>query len=199
MTGWHVLAKLKENGRTRHVPVIVCTGGNGRRRAGALGAADFLTKPFTREALLETINKLLPHRTADVLVVDDAESVRTLVAATLTPEGHTIREAADGIRALELIADRRPDAIVLDLMMPKLDGFAVLERLQADPELRTIPVLVLTARRLTARDRETLSIGTVGLLEKIEYSGPELRRLIRQALGTTSAQAEDMSSTPASG
>jgi signal transduction histidine kinase/DNA-binding response OmpR family regulator len=184
LTGWHVLASLKDDLRTAQVPVIVCTGVNGHRRAGALGAADFLTKPFTRDDLLDAVTKLLPDRAAEVLVVDDAAPVRRLVAATLEAEGHTIRQAADGEEALEEIARQRPDAIVLDLMMPRLDGFEVLGRLQADPALREIPVLVLTARRLTAPERQTLGVGAVALLEKSDYSAGELRRLVRQALGT---------------
>jgi CheY-like chemotaxis protein len=163
--------------------VIVCTGANGRRRAGALGAADFLTKPFTREALFESIAKLLPEGGADVLVVDDEQTVRNLVAATLESEGHNIREAADGEEALQAILERRPDAIVLDLLMPRLDGFAVLERLQSDPELRAIPVLVLTAHKLTPSQREALGSRALSLLEKSEYSASELRRLVDQALG----------------
>jgi CheY-like chemotaxis protein len=183
LTGWQLLGNLKGDPRTAHVPVIVCTGANGHRRAAALGAADFLTKPFTREALFESIVKLLPERGADVLVVDDEQTVRNLVAATLQSEGHSIREAADGEEALEAILERPPDAIVLDLVMPRLDGFAVLERLQADPELRAIPVLVLTAHKLTPSQREALSARAVSLLEKSDYSATELRRLIDQALG----------------
>jgi CheY-like chemotaxis protein len=163
--------------------VIVCTGANGHRHAAALGAADFLTKPFTRETLLATITRLLPERGGDVLVVDDDATVRRLIAATLEGEGHKIREASDGEEALEEISSHRPDAIVLDLIMPRLDGFAVLERLHADPELSSIPVLVLTARQLTAAERQALAVRTVALLEKSEYSAIELRRLIDQALG----------------
>jgi signal transduction histidine kinase/DNA-binding response OmpR family regulator len=183
LTGWQVLGNLKSDSRTAHIPVIVCTGGKGHRNASALGAADFLTKPFTREALLGTITHLLPEAGGDVLVVDDDRTVRTLVAATLEGEGHRIREAGDGAQALDAIGEQRPDAIVLDLMMPHLDGFGVLERLQSDPDLRSIPVLVLTARQLTPAERQALDLRTVALLEKSEYSALELRRLIGQALG----------------
>jgi signal transduction histidine kinase/CheY-like chemotaxis protein len=189
LSGWQVLARMKGDARTAHVPVIVCTGANGRRRAAALGAADFLTKPFTNEHLLETIARLLPDRGGDVLVVDDDATVRKLVEATLGDEGHAIREAADGAEALEKIAERRPDAIVLDLVMPRLDGFAVLERLQASPDLRAIPVVVLTARVLGAAERQLIGARAVSLLEKSDYSPAELRRLIRQALGQEAATA----------
>jgi CheY-like chemotaxis protein len=102
---------------------------------------------------------------------------------TLAGTGYELREAADGEEALERIAARRPDAIVLDLMMPKLDGFAVLERLQGDPATRRIPVIVLTARALMAAERSLLQRRAVSLLEKNDYSGEELRSLVQRALG----------------
>jgi len=183
LSGWNVLSRLKSDSRTAHVPVIVCTGANGHRRAAALGAADFLTKPFTREALMETISNLLPERGGDVLVVDDDATLRKLVGVTLAAQGHGIREAADGEEALGAIAESRPDVIVLDLVMPKLDGFAVLERLQASPELRTIPVLVLTARTLSESERQLLRTRAISLLEKSDYSPEELRALVSRAIG----------------
>jgi CheY-like chemotaxis protein len=183
VSGWQVLARLKSDSRTAHVPVIVCTGANGRRKAAALGAADFLTKPFTREALLDTISKLLPERGGDVLVVDDDATLRKLVGVTLAAQGHGIREAADGEEALTAIHEARPDAIVLDLVMPKLDGFAVLERLQASPDLRDIPVLVLTARSLSKEERQMLRARATSLLDKSDYSPEELRDLVARAVG----------------
>jgi CheY-like chemotaxis protein len=190
LSGWQVLARLKSESRTAHIPVIVCTGANGRRRAAVLGASDFLTKPFTRDVLMDTISKLLPDRGGDVLVVDDDDTLRKLVGVTLAAEGHAIREAANGEEALAAIGESRPDAIVLDLVMPKLDGFAVLERLQESPELRTIPVLVLTARTLSRDERQMLRTRATSLLEKSDYSPEELRELVSRAVGARPAQAE---------
>jgi CheY-like chemotaxis protein len=138
------------------------------------------------EQLREAILRLLPRGRGSVLVVDDEENVRALVRATLGRDGVELREAVDGEDALAAIAAEKPDAIVLDLMMPKLDGFAVLERLQSDPETRRLPVVVLTARRLGAEERSLLKDRAVALLEKSEYSAAELRRLVRQALGADS-------------
>jgi CheY-like chemotaxis protein len=118
-----------------------------------------------------------------VLVVDDEENVRALVRETLSGDGFELREAADGKEALEAVEAERPDVVVLDLIMPGLDGFAVLERLQADPASRPIPVVVLTARRLTQKERKLLRQRAVALLEKSAYSAAELRRLVRQAVG----------------
>ncbi|TMK34277.1 MAG: response regulator, partial [Actinobacteria bacterium] len=108
---------------------------------------------------------------------------RSLVIETLGRNGMELREAADGEEALAKISARRPDAIVLDLIMPTLDGFEVLDRLQSDPQTRAIPVVVLTARQLTAHERATLNQRAVALLEKNDYSGAELRALVERALG----------------
>jgi signal transduction histidine kinase/DNA-binding response OmpR family regulator len=181
LDGWQVLGRLKADPSTAAVPVVVCTGGNGRGKAATLGAADFLTKPFSAEQLRETMKRVLPRKSGLVLVADDEATVRRLVGDTLAGR-YELAEAADGVEALEAIAERRPDAVVLDLMMPRLDGFAVLERLQEDPDLRTIPVVVLTARQLTANDRRMLSAQAVALLEKGFYSQQELVGLIAQAM-----------------
>src|SRR5439155_24786063 len=127
------------------VPVLVCTAYGGRENAAVLGAADFLAKPFTARQLRETVERLLPAGGRSVLVVDDEEPVRRLVVETLVGYGLELREAADGEEALVAVKDRVPDAIVLDLVMPGMDGFAVLERLQAGPEPRSHSVVVLTS------------------------------------------------------
>lgn len=183
LDGWEVLSRLKATPATASVPVVVCTAGNDRNRAAALGAADFLTKPISSDRLREAVARLLPAGRGSVLIVDDEESVRRLVLETLSGDGLELHEAADGEEALAAVAERRPDAIVLDLVMPKLDGFAVLERLQDDPGTRLLPVVVLTARRLSAEEREALRRRAVSLLDKSSYSPQELRRLIHQALG----------------
>jgi signal transduction histidine kinase/DNA-binding response OmpR family regulator len=181
--GWEVLSRLKADERTAAVPVVLCSASSNRKRAAALGAADFLTKPFSRELLHEAIRRVLPRGRGSVLVVDDDQAVRHLVAQTLGADGLELYEAADGEEALALAAEQRPDAIVLDLNMPGLDGLEVLERLQGDPELRDVPVVVLTAKTLGPEERERLQRRAVSLLEKTDYSAQELRRLVGQALG----------------
>jgi signal transduction histidine kinase/CheY-like chemotaxis protein len=183
LDGWEVLARLKENPVTANVPIVICTGRNGRARAAALGATDFIAKPFSAARLREAVKRVLPAGGRSVLIVDDEENVRRLVVETLGGNGLELREAANGAEALEEVALRRPDAIVLDLIMPEVDGFVVLERLQADEETRSIPVVVLTGRNLTPAERARLRAGAVSLLEKSAYSAGELRRLILQAVG----------------
>jgi signal transduction histidine kinase/DNA-binding response OmpR family regulator/CHASE3 domain sensor protein len=183
LDGWDVLARLKDDARTAHVPVVICTARNGRERAGVLGASDFLTKPFSSPQLRATIGRLLPASEGSVLVVDDDPAVRRLVVETLRAEGVELREAADGHAALKEIEERRPDVLVLDLALPDLDGFAVLERLQSDPALRTLPVVVLTGTSLSDHERAQLETRAIALLQKSFYSPQELRRLIRRVLG----------------
>jgi signal transduction histidine kinase/DNA-binding response OmpR family regulator len=182
LDGWDVLAKLKANDSTAQIPVIVCTGRNGRDRAAALGTADFITKPFSEKLIREAVARVLPQGRGSVLVVDDEPAVRRLVAETLSRDDVEVRQAGDGEEALAAIAHERPDAVVLDLIMPRLDGFQVLERLQADPETRSLPVIVLTARRLTPEERALLKERTGALLEKSAYSPQELRRLVARTL-----------------
>jgi signal transduction histidine kinase/DNA-binding response OmpR family regulator len=182
LQGWELLERLKSNPATTRIPVVVCTGRNNRERGAALGAADFLAKPLSAEQLREAVRRVV-RPPANVLVVDDDPTVRRLIVQTLSAEGLELREASGGAEALELVQERRPDGIVLDLMMPDVDGLEVLDRLQSDPELRGIPVIVLTARRLTPEEKRSISSRVAALLGKAEYSAEELRRLVAHAVG----------------
>jgi signal transduction histidine kinase/DNA-binding response OmpR family regulator len=182
LDGWNFLERLKGNPATANVPVVVCTGNNGRDQAAALGAADFVSKPFSQARIREAIERVLPGGRGCVLVVDDEESVRRLVVETLADSRFELLEAVNGEDALAVIADRKPEAIVLDLLMPGLDGFGVLEHLHADADTREIPVIVLTAARLTGPERQLLQTGAIKLLRKSAYSGSELRGLLERAL-----------------
>ena len=182
LDGWEVMARLKASPATAQIPVIVCTGHDGRDRAAMLGAADFITKPFSEQRIREAVQKVLPEGRGTVLVADDDPTVRRLVAETLGRDEVDVREAADGEETLAALAAELPDALVLDLTMPKLDGFQVLERLQETPELRLLPVIILTARRLSPQERAQLKERTVSLLEKSQYSSQELRALVARVL-----------------
>jgi signal transduction histidine kinase/DNA-binding response OmpR family regulator len=189
--GWEVLARLKEDERTADVPVVICTAHEGRERAGTLGAADFLTKPFSADQLRRTVARVLPLHGGSVLVADDDAAVRRLVVETLKTDGMKLHEARDGAEALREIGARRPDAVVLDLAMPEVDGFDVLERLQQDPETRAVPVIVLTGTRLSPEERSHLQMRGVALLEKSSYSPVELRDLVRAALGERALDGDE--------
>jgi signal transduction histidine kinase/DNA-binding response OmpR family regulator len=188
LDGWQVLVQLKANPLTAHVPVVVCTGEKGRSTAATLGATEFLAKPFTGDQLREVVARQLSSERSSVLVVDDDIALRRLVIETLARDGGELREAADGVEALAMIAVRPPDVLVLDLAMPKLDGFGVLEQLLQVDETRHMPVVVLTGRDLTAVERRLLRDRKAAVLEKRKYSGDQLRWLVRQALGQEAEQ-----------
>ena len=188
LDGWQVLTRLQANQVTAHIPVLVCSGETGRRTAAALSAAEFLAKPFTGDQLREAVTRLLSVEHESVLVVDDDEALRRLVVETLGRDGSELREAASGTEALAMIAARQPDVLVLDLKMPGLDGFGVLDRLLVRPETRDLPVVVLTGRDLSASERRFLSQRSASILEKSKYSGDKLRRLVHDAPSTAAAQ-----------
>jgi signal transduction histidine kinase/DNA-binding response OmpR family regulator/CHASE3 domain sensor protein len=183
LDGWQVLARLRVNAATARVPVIVCTAEKGRSTAATLGATDFIAKPFTGDELREAVARQLSADRSSVLVVDDDAVLRRLVVETLARDGGELREAADGVEAMAMIEARQPDVLVLDLMMPRLDGFSVLERLLERADTRQIPVVVLTGHALTGAERRVLTERNAAVLEKRKYSGDQLRWLVRQALG----------------
>lgn len=178
---WDLLTALKHNPRTRNIPVIVCAESADRARITSFGATDFLVKPFDPSQLRDALLRILAPGQTSILVVDDEPAIRRLVAAALAD--HEVREAGDGEEALRKIAARRPDAIVLDLGMPKLDGFDVLERLQQDEATKSIPVIVLTARELTPIEQHRLSRRAASLLTKSAYSADHLRAFVARAIG----------------
>ena len=123
----------------------------------ALGATDYLVKPLDYSRLLPlTLNLCGASTNGSVLIVDDDSSARELARRALEPSGFDVLEAPDGFAALRLLEVHRPDAIVLDLMMPGLDGFQVHEKLQDNPELSSIPVVVFSAMDLDSKDRSRL-------------------------------------------
>jgi PAS domain S-box-containing protein len=187
LDGWEVLTVLKANPETAEIPVIVCTAGNGHRQAVAFGAAEFLVKPFSGARIREVVTRLLPSG-GTVLVADDDESVRTLVREALTTERHEVMEAADGEEALALIRAHKPDVLVLDLLMPRLDGFSVLEQIQDDPEIRSLPVVVLTGKELSEAERDLLRSRASSVLPKSALSPAELRRRVADALERASRE-----------
>jgi adenylate cyclase len=169
------------------IPVVIVTIVDEQRRGIALGAAAHLTKPIDRERLVAILSRL---RVADApgtaLVVEDDDEQRQLVGATLGARGWTVREAENGRLALDAIAAELPDVILLDLMMPEMDGFELVAALQANARWRDIPVVVVTALDLTAEARRRLSGGVRKILSKHAFAPAELMARI----GALLAQAK---------
>lgn len=119
-----------------------------------------------------------------ILIVDDEETIRRLVTSTLACEGRELVEAADGVEALARVGEKRPDLIVLDLEMPNLDGFGVLEGLRGEWHTRSIPVIILSAREVTPGERARLRHQAVAFRQKSMYSVEEMRQLVGEALAS---------------
>ena len=164
MDGWAVLAALKEDAELAEIPVVMLTIVDDRKLGYALGASGYMTKPVDRDRLTEVLRRF-GGRSDDrpVLIVDDDEATRGVLRRMLEGEGWPVVEAEDGIAALDRIADVEPALVLLDLMMPEMDGFEFLEVLRGKNECRTVPVVVLTAKDLSEYDRQRLN----GSVEKI--------------------------------
>ena len=179
MDGWEVLQSLKEDKDLTKIPVILATVDDLRQRGFALGASDYLHKPINREKLVSTVQKYTPASgMLDVLVVEDNDQMRETIRALINVDYIKIREASNGREALELIDQGIPDLILLDLMMPEMDGFEVVERLKSNEPWINIPVVVISAIDLTASDRQKLSGAVRQFIEKTSISRQKLLDLI---------------------
>ncbi|MBX9847106.1 MAG: response regulator [Xanthobacteraceae bacterium] len=166
--GWSVLAEMKSDRALAHIPVIMLTIVDDRNLGWSLGASEYMTKPIDRERLVTLVHRFT-NRSADavVLIVDDDPEVRNVVSATLRNAGLKTAEAVNGRAAVDwLAANPPPNLVLLDLMMPEMDGFQFLEHLSAHPEKLKMPVVVLTAKDLTAEERAFLAQRTVLVLGK---------------------------------
>lgn len=181
LDGWRVLVRLKSNPVTADIPVVVCSEERGRATAAMLGAAGFVLKPCSCEEVQRGVRALLSVGRPSVLVVGGDQALRRLVVETLARDGGELREAADGMEALAMIASRHPDALVLDLALPGLHGFGAIEHLLDRPETRGLPIVVLSTRELSPREERFLHERNVTCLQKRRYSADQLRRLVLPA------------------
>jgi PAS domain S-box-containing protein len=173
--GWAVLAALKSDPELNEIPVIMLTIVDDQNLGYALGANEYLTKPIDRERLINVLKRYTgPDTLQSALIVEDDGDVRDVTRRILELAGWTVEEAGNGRIALERLATFRPGIILLDLMMPEMDGFQFVEELRKHPEWKSIPVVVVTAKDLTAEDRERLS-GQVGsILQKGAFNREDL-------------------------
>ncbi len=179
MSGWDVLAALKEDPDLHAIPVVMVSMVDERRKGYALGATAYLTKPLDRSRLLEMVEAFQTDQKLDVLVVDDDADVRELVRRTLERAGIDVREAIHGAAALQAIEGRIPDLVLLDLMMPELDGFGFLDAIGKNPRYDSMKVVILSAMDLDPAQRRLLEARVEAVLEKGSCSQEELLRLVR--------------------
>jgi len=182
--GWQIIQELKSDPETRDIPVIVCSIISEADKGLSMGVADYLVKPVTEQDLLDALMRVEhPGATGHVLVVDDNPDDRKLLRRILEDAGYKVQEAPGGAEAISLIHTDLPNLVVLDLMMPDIDGFAVLENLKMNQLTRDIPVVVVTAKELGKSERERLQQRVEALLQKGLFDQNQLLDDVLSALG----------------
>jgi len=192
MDGWDVLSALKAEPLTSDIPVIMVTVMDEKNLGFALGAADYLLKPIDWDRLISVLEKVRrPTSTPQVLIVEDDAQTREMLRVAVQKQGWQGIEAENGRIALERLSNQIPGVILLDLMMPEMDGFTFMAELRRRPEYRDIPVIVVTAKELTGEERQRLRGQVHQILEKGGYSTRELLNEIARLLNNISDLAKN--------
>jgi len=188
--GWAVLEQLQADPALARIPVVMLSIIDEPDKGFALGAADYLIKPFNRDRLRAILAR---HRRVGaggrVLIVEDDAATRALLRDLLAKEGCAVDEAEDGLAALARVEAEPPDLILLDLMMPRMDGFQFVEAMRAKPGAPAVPIVVLTAKDLTAGERKRLAGEAEKVLRKSLHSREELAAEIRRVLASAQEAA----------
>jgi PAS domain S-box-containing protein len=183
MDGWQVLSKLKADPDLAHIPVIMLTMTDDQNIGYSLGAAEFLNKPISRSQLIKVLRKYRSkNASCTVMVVEDEPITREMMVRMIHKMGWQVIEAENGKIALQQLQERQPDLILLDLMMPHMDGFEFIIQLRQHKTCSLTPVVVLTAKDITVEDRLWLSNRVETVFQKGAYSRDELLTELRQLL-----------------
>ncbi|WP_131778644.1 response regulator [Legionella bozemanae] len=175
MDGWTTLSALKSDPNLANIPVILVSMLLEKDLGFALGAVDYLNKPVEPKTLMEKIESILPQDAIkSILIVDDEADARNIIRRAIKKSGWNVLEAKNGRDALEVLADQIPSLILLDLMMPEMDGFAVIRELQKHEKWAQIPVIIFTAKDLTQEERDFLMNSSKVVLQKNSYSREQL-------------------------
>ena len=190
--GWEVLTRLKENPTTRNIPVVIVSVVDNPALGRALGAIDYFVKPVDGKALLSRLGQFTftaKSKGADVrvLVVDDEPANIERVVSLLEPAGFTVLQAGGGQEGIDIARAEKPNLVLLDLMMPGVNGFDVVEALRSDEDTRTIPIMVLTAKTLSEDDKRALNGNVAAIFERNSTAGAELTEWLRAIAARTTA------------
>jgi signal transduction histidine kinase/DNA-binding response OmpR family regulator len=185
LDGWDVLARAKADPAIADIPVVVVSMLDQRGKGFSLGAADYLVKPVQREALLATLRRVTFAATGSnghprVLAIDDDPMALELIEAVLGPAGYQVLKATDGQRGLATAKMEHPGLVIVDLLMPEMDGFAVVEQLRADTTTANIPIVILTSRSMDQADRDRLNGHISHLAGKGAFNRAEFVELVRK-------------------
>lgn len=167
--GFETLVSLRKSPETAGIPVIILSIVDQKQVGFALGASDYLVKPIPKNVLLETLGKYVAPSSMDdsaILLVDDDPKSLELMSEALRSAGYETQGVQTGARALEVLSSKIVDAVLLDLLMPGMDGFEVIRHIRASTVLRTLPIIVMTGKTLTAKERDLLKSQTQALFQK---------------------------------
>jgi signal transduction histidine kinase/CheY-like chemotaxis protein len=192
LDGWELLARLKRDPGTAAVPVVIVSMLDERGAGFALGAAEYLVKPVDRDELLTALDRWTSAagNGRTVVAIDDDPRDLDLVEAALAPHGWSVLRATSGEAGVDLVRRERPSVVLLDLLMPGTDGFAVVERLRADADLADVPIVVLTSKDMTADDRARLNGRISFLARKGTFREAELARLVGRVSAASGVGSE---------
>jgi signal transduction histidine kinase/DNA-binding response OmpR family regulator len=184
LDGWDLLVEAKTDPALMTIPIVIVSVLDERGKGFALGASGYIVKPASREDLLATLHRLtLATHTVEtapkVLVIDDDPLALELVEAVLCPQGYTVLKAAGGEDGLAQARQMLPRLIILDMLMPGVDGFAVVQRLRVDPATAAIPIVILTSKTMTREDKERLNGQISFLAQKAEFSRSAFVEMVR--------------------
>ncbi|MDF2366812.1 response regulator [Sneathiella sp.] len=185
--GWTLLQELKDDPKLKDIPVLMVSIVDDKHKGFSLGVADYMTKPVDRKRLLTLLERYkLNGNGGNVLIIEDDGSTRQLMRRIFVSEGWRVREAVNGRAGLQLVKDAIPDLILLDLIMPEMDGFEFVDSLKAVPEAKGVPVVVITGADLSDDDRKRLNGGVEQVIKKSADGAPtfldEVRRYVGQHL-----------------
>ena len=183
--GWQVLRELKQNPKTREIPVVIHSIIENRPLAFSLGAVGVLTKPTDSNELITILRREVNSKERYVLLVDDNEDFLSAAEKIVKGEGYVVKTATSGFKALEILQESTPAVIFSDLMMPEMDGFQFIQRLRNNDRWRNIPVVVLSGKDLSIKERRILKSRITDYLRKSEFSAELLTAALKRILNKT--------------
>jgi CheY-like chemotaxis protein len=187
LDGWEVMTKLKSDETTSAIPIIVVSVIDNPELGIALGAMDYFVKPVDGKELVRRLNRFNFKRTLGkeevrILVVDDEVPNREWLNRTLSPAGFTVLSASGGREAIQMAKSEKPDLVLLDLMMPEVTGFDVVEALRSSEETREMPIMVLTAMNLSEADKRNLNGRVSDILSRGSVGGSDIIELLKRVV-----------------
>jgi PAS domain S-box-containing protein len=164
--GWQILQEMKSDPDLKNIPVVIHTVVDNKALAISLGAESYLMKPVEPDRIISAVRNLTGTNGGDILVVDDNDDFTNFLLNILEKSNFTIYAARNGIEAMEFFSRKRPSLVFLDLLMPEMDGFEVVERMYEDDKLKEIPIVVLTAKEVTEQERSVLNSKIKNIVRK---------------------------------